>query len=68
MLLKFKKTHESAVLPSKNHKDDTGLDVTCVEDTTILARGSAVLEVGLKFAYIEPGYWVRIEGRSLSNS
>ena len=64
MILKFKKTDESAVLPSKNHKDDTGLDVTCVEDKVIPAKGSAVIEVGLKFAYIEPGYWVRIEGRS----
>ncbi len=64
MILKFKKTDESAVLPSKNHKDDTGLDVTCVENKVIPAKGSAVIEVGLKFAYIEPGYWVRIEGRS----
>tara|TARA_R110002124_G_scaffold107014_1_gene259215 strand:+ start:627 stop:977 length:351 start_codon:yes stop_codon:yes gene_type:complete len=40
------------------------LDVTCVEDKVIRAQSSAVLEVGLKFAYIEPGYWVRIEGRS----
>ena len=45
MILKFKKITENAVLPSKNHKDDTGLDVTCVEDKTIPAKGSAVIDV-----------------------
>ena len=64
MLLKFKKTRESAVLPGKNHKDDTGLDVTSTEDKVIPARGSAVVDVGLEFAHIDPGFWVKIEGRS----
>ncbi len=30
----------------------------------IPAHGSAVVGVGLKFAFIEPGYWVKVEGRS----
>jgi dUTP pyrophosphatase len=30
----------------------------------IPARGSAVVDVGLKFAYIPEGYWIRIEARS----
>ena len=64
MLLKFKKTRESAVLPTKNHKDDTGLDVTSIEDKVITARGSAVVDVGLEFAYINPGFWIKVEGRS----
>jgi len=64
MVLRFKKTNDKAVLPQKNHADDTGLDVTSVEDVTIPARGSAVVDVGLKFAYIEPGFWVKVEGRS----
>jgi len=62
--LKFEKTHELAQLPTKNHSDDTGFDVYCVEDKLIPARGSAVVDVGLKFAHIPPGFWVRIEGRS----
>ena len=62
--LKFKKTNESAVIPSKNHNDDTGMDVTSVEDKVIPARGSAVVDVGLMFAYIDYGYWVKVEGRS----
>jgi dUTP pyrophosphatase len=64
MLLKFKKTHDNASIPTKNHHNDTGLDVTSVVDITIPANGSAVVDVGLKFAYIEPGFWVQICGRS----
>ena len=64
MKLQFEKTHVDAVIPVKNHVEDTGMDVTCIEDFTIPAHGSAVVGVGLKFAYIEPGYWVGISGRS----
>ena len=64
MELRFEKTDENAVLPSKNHDNDTGLDVTSVVDITIPAGGAAVVDNGLKFGYIEPGYWVKIEGRS----
>lgn len=64
MELRFEKTNSSAVLPSKNHKDDTGLDVTSVVSVVVPAKGSAVVDVGLKFSFIEPGYWVKIEGRS----
>ena len=64
MVVRFKKTNESAVLPAKNHYNDTGLDVTSVEDKVIPARGAAVVDVGLKFAFIDPGFWVKVEGRS----
>jgi dUTP pyrophosphatase len=62
--LKFKKTNANAKLPTKNNESDTGFDVYCVEDKHIPARGSAVVDVGLEFAFISPGYWVKIEGRS----
>jgi len=64
MTLKFEKTHVDAILPVKNHDNDTGMDVTSIEDITVPARGSAVVGVGLKFAYIEPGFWIKVEGRS----
>lgn len=64
MKLKFEKTHVDAVLPVKNHDNDTGMDVTAVEDFIIPGSGSTVVDVGLKFAFIEPGYWVKVEGRS----
>jgi len=63
-VLKFEKTHESAKLPTKNNESDTGYDVYSVEDKVIPARGSAVVGVGLKFAYIPEGYWVKVESRS----
>ena len=66
--LKFKKTHDDAKLPSvyNNGCDtgDSGYDLFAVEDTTIPARGSAVVPVGLTLADITPGYWFRIEPRS----
>jgi len=62
--LKFKRNSVDAKLPTKNNVSDTGFDVYCVEDKTIPGRGSAVVDVGLDFAYITPGYWVKVEGRS----
>ena len=64
MVLKFKKTNDNAVIPSKNDDDDTGLDVTSIVDIVIPARGSAVVDVGLRFAFIDHGFWVKVEGRS----
>jgi len=66
--IKFVKTHPLAVLPKYNHDDpyigDSGLDVTAVEETYVPAKGYAVVPVGLKLAYVTPGYWFRVEGRS----
>jgi dUTP pyrophosphatase len=66
--IKFVKTHPLAVLPKFNHSDpytgDSGLDVTAVEATFVPAKGYAVVPVGLKLAYVTPGYWFRVEGRS----
>jgi deoxyuridine 5'-triphosphate nucleotidohydrolase len=63
-ILKFEKTHELAKLPTKNHESDTGYDVYSIEDKVIPARGSSVVGVGLKFAHIPEGYWVKVESRS----
>ena len=63
-VLKFEKTHEAAKLPTKNHESDTGYDVYSIEDKLIPAGGSAVVGVGLKFAHIPEGYWIRVEARS----
>jgi len=63
-VLKFEKTHDLAKLPTKNHESDTGYDVYSVEDEVVPARGSVVVGVGLKFADIPEGYWVKVESRS----
>ena len=66
--IKFVSTHPLAVLPKYNHADpyvgDSGLDVTAVDDVVIQPKSFAVVPVGLKLAYITPGYWFRVEGRS----
>jgi dUTP pyrophosphatase len=62
--IKFKRVHPDSKLPTKNNASDTGYDVSAVETKVIPARGSAVIDVGLEFADITPGYWVKIEGRS----
>ena len=68
LTVKFKKTHDDAKLPTVNNEEcmtgDSGYDLFAVEDTTIPARGSAVVPVGLTLADITPGYWFRIEPRS----
>ena len=66
--LKFTRSHDDAVLPMANNSEpgtgDTGYDLTAVEDIRILPNGSRVVPVGLKLAYVTPGFWFRIEPRS----
>jgi dUTP pyrophosphatase len=66
--VKFKKTHDDAVLPAANNKEpgtgDTGYDLTAVEDVTVHVKRDAVVPVGLTLAFVTPGYWLRIEPRS----
>ena len=72
-LVKFVKTHPDAQLPKANNSEigtgDSGYDLTAVEDTLIKPysvgrSGSEIVPVGLTLAYIEKGFWFRIEPRS----
>jgi dUTP pyrophosphatase len=66
--VKFVKTHPDAELPKANNSEigtgDSGYDLTAVEGIKIYAGYSAVVPVGLTLAYIEEGFWFRIEPRS----
>ena len=62
--MKFEKTHPDAQLPKKNFDTDAGWDLFAVESLVIPAARTAVAPVGLKLAYLEPGYWIRVESRS----
>lgn len=62
--MKFLKTHSDALLPAKNHKDDAGWDIFSVENVVIPANSRSVVQVGLKLAYLEPGYWIKVCSRS----
>lgn len=62
--IKFERTHPDAQLPKKNFSTDSGWDMAAVEDTVIPGLGQAVIPVGLKLAYLEPGYWIQVSSRS----
>tara|TARA_R110002050_G_scaffold300427_3_gene469742 strand:- start:2306 stop:2761 length:456 start_codon:yes stop_codon:yes gene_type:complete len=72
-VVKFVKTHPDAQLPRANNSEigtgDSGYDLVAVEDTLIKPysvgrSGSGIVPVGLTLAYIEEGFWFRIEPRS----
>jgi dUTP pyrophosphatase len=67
-IVKVKKTHPHAVLPSANNIElgtgDTGFHLVSVETVGIPKGQSRVVPVGLTLADITPGYWIRIEPRS----
>jgi dUTP pyrophosphatase len=60
----FEKIHPNAQLPKKAHPNDEGWDLFAVEDQTIEAKSSAVVKVGLKIAFLDEGYWLKVESRS----
>ena len=66
--VKFIKTHPDARLPKANNDEigtgDSGYDLAAVESVLIPANGSKVVPVGLTLAFIEEGFWFRIEPRS----
>lgn len=63
-VMRFAKTHPDAQLPKKNHNDDAGWDLFSVEEKIIPANSKEVIDVGLRLAYLEPGYWIRVASRS----
>ncbi len=68
MEVKFIKTHADAKLPQANNNEagtgDSGYDLAAVQDVIVPAGRSTVVPVGLTLAYIDPGFWFKIEARS----
>ncbi len=73
-ILKFKKLHDDAVLPTRNNEDDAGLDVYALEDVEIppsevdsnfvaVRIGRAIVPTGIAVD-IPTGYDGKIKGRS----
>jgi len=62
--IQFVKTHPNARLPTKAYHIDNCYDLYAVEETVIPSGGSAVVPVGLKLAYISPGFGLAIRPRS----
>ena len=58
---------ENVVIPGVHIESNIGSDAEGnlkVDSSSRYKVGSAVVPVGLEVAFIEPGYWFRIEGRS----
>ena len=62
--IQFKQTHPDAVLPNSKRAEDTGLDVTAVEDVLIPSNGSAVVPTGIMVASVSPDIWFLVLPRS----
>lgn len=66
--IKFIKTDTNARLPTCNNPSletgDSGYDIFACEDCIVPPKGSELVPTGITVAFITPGYWFRIEGRS----
>ena len=67
ILVHFNLTHPDAKLPSKQHTDDAGYDLTSVEDVTVVPRGLPVaVSTGLSISSsdVQHHHLFKIESRS----
>ena len=60
----FEKTDQNALLPKKAYPQDVGWDIFSIENVVIPAKWQKNLKTGLKLAFLDEGYWFKIESRS----
>lgn len=53
--------------PTRAHKTDAGLDLYCIDDTTVPARGSAVFRTGVHIE-LPPNTYGKLESKSGLNT
>lgn len=63
MVLRFRRIHPAAVLPSYAHPSDAGMDVRSVDDVVIPAGKRALVHTGLVML-LPPGYEAQVRPRS----
>lgn len=63
MLLKVKKFSEDAVIPSYAHEGDAGMDLSSIDEVTILPGGRALIDTGIGIEMWE-GYVGLVHPRS----
>ena len=61
--LQFKKLHPNAILPSRSHPLDAGLDLHCVNDVNIPPMSRMIVDLGISVA-IPEGHYGRMAPRS----
>ena len=54
-MIKVKRIHEDAKIPTLGHEDDAGLDIYCIEDFEIFHDEQVIVPTGLEIA-IPKGY------------
>jgi len=62
-MLKVKRLHENAIIPTRAHPTDAGLDICSIENLWVNERGIAILRTGLSMEVPE-GYEIQIRPRS----
>ena len=62
-MLKVLKTNEDAILPSRAHPSDIGLDLTAIKKHKVLSNGVVMYDTGISVSPPE-GYYVEILPRS----
>lgn len=63
LVLKFKKLHPEAVLPSYAHDDDAGMDLFSIEKKVLKPGEHYLFKTGVA-AEIPPGYFVSVRDKS----
>ena len=63
MILKIRRVHPDATLPSYAHEGDAGLDIRSVEELEIAPGARALVHTGLVFM-LQPGWEAQVRPRS----
>lgn len=63
LVVKFKKLHDGAMMPSQSYHGDVGSDLYVCEDILIPHHSFVDVPIGIAIA-LPIGYWARITGRS----
>lgn len=63
--LRFKATHDEAILPTKAYPTDSGWDVYSIEDVWLEPNSCVkAIDTGLVLAYLTEGYELQVRARS----
>ena len=61
--IKIKKLHPDAIVPTRSHPHDAGLDLYALEDTAVLTNTTDVIRTGIAVD-VPPGYEAQVRPRS----
>ena len=62
-MLKVKKLHENAILPTRSHATDSGLDLYCLEDIVLWPGDRTLVKTGIAIE-LEPGFEAQVRSKS----